>query len=112
MWEEKERESQRLSDRVCSSNSGRATRAHKGRGTVTQLPPLVLFPCTEAFQSHPLSVASLRPACHCLFAFSSRLAPYLYAESGSTSCGCNGTPGGRLDLAYRVWLLGVLGPLT
>lgn len=63
VWEEKERESQRLSDRVCSSNSGRATRAHKGRGTVTQLPPLVLFPCTEAVQSHPLSVAFLRPAC-------------------------------------------------
>lgn len=93
----KRSESQRLSDRVCSSHSGRATRAHKGRGSVTQLPPLVLSPRREAFQSHPLSVAFQSPACPACPAVaclpSSHASP-LTQESGSTSCGCNGTPGG------------------
>lgn len=83
---------------MCSSNSGRATRAHRGRGTVTQLPPLVL-------QSHPLSAAFLRPACRRLLAFLSRLAPPPHAEWFDL-LRLQWHTRGRLDLAYRVWPLG------
>lgn len=83
-------------------NSGRATREHKGRGTVTHLPPLILFPCTEALWhsrviSECCSLASCLPSTVCLL-----LAPPPPCKEWFDLLRLQWHTRGRWDLVYRV----------